>query len=325
MDNFLFSEKLGVAKTDQKLLVLQSQYKKYDPSYVCQSVREYSGHRLWMEELWEQYKSYADKGFIGDFKMHFSQRAWELYLGATFLNRGFSLEMRKFGPDFSVHDIKTNTRLAWVEATSVQKGNGVEKVPETVFGRVVSVPTEQMLLRLSGALSEKFKQYSSWLNSVVAINEPFVIAIDRSELEHVDVIPLILKVLFGIGDYTLTFKSGASHHEPNGSYWSDLASIKKRNGNPVTTNFFLDPSHTGISAVIYSNDGILNSPRQPTEMGENFIMIHNPLAKNPLPAHIFPFGTEYMMKGDLVECIRESKKFTKPDIFHFEENIVENK
>jgi len=57
--------------------------------------------------------------------------------------------------------------------------------------------------------------------------------------------------------------------------------------------FFENHEHAGISAVIYSKDTILNSPRLSQEMGENFFIVHNPHAINPLPDNFFPFGAEY--------------------------------
>jgi len=59
-------------------------------------------------------------------------------------------------------------------------------------------------------------------------------------------------------------------------------------------NFFEDETHNGISAVIYCNAHLINSPLVPTKMGENFVVVHNPLAKNPLPTGFFPFGEEWI-------------------------------
>jgi type I restriction enzyme S subunit len=60
-------------------------------------------------------------------------------------------------------------------------------------------------------------------------------------------------------------------------------------------NFFEDPQHAGISAVIYSKDVVLNHPEK---LGEDCILVHNPLAKNPLPEKIITFLKQYKVQGD---------------------------
>jgi hypothetical protein len=85
----------------------------------------------------------------------------------------------------------------------------------------------------------------------------------------------------------------------------------------VPIKFFLDPAHAGISAVIYSTDNILSSPRVPAEMGENFIIAYNPHAKNPLPQHFFPFGSEFVWKDNAAVPVRGRKEYATPDPFDY--------
>lgn len=70
-------------------------------------------------------------------------------------------------------------------------------------------------------------------------------------------------------------------------------------------SFFEDASHVGISAVIYCTDSILKSLQLPQEMGENFIIVHNPLARSSLPAGVFPFGDEYIVEEGYIKNIRK--------------------
>lgn len=314
----LFSEDLGTVNTDEELASLQMQFPGYDPGYVTQSaglprrkVKE------WMEELWEQYESYADSQFLEDFKRQFAQRSWELYLGATLLNRGFKLgQHSNAGPDFDVQNDE-GERLTWIEAIATHKGKGSDKVPEMVNRGVMDLPEEEMLLRISNALDKKFKKYGEELGKgVVKESEPYVIAVNRSPLDHVDAtLPLILKALFGIGHQALRIMVGGKRQEKPESFWSGRSKVGKRSGKDVPMLFFVDPAHSGVSAVIYSVDSILNSPRRPQEMGESFVIAHNPLAKNPLPDGFFPFGDEYKTKGEYMNKIREGKEWRKPGLF----------
>lgn len=320
----LFSENLGSIKSDEELTSLKQQFPEYDLAYICQATLfDRKKVREWMERLWKQYEPYADKQFLKDFKRQFTQRAWELYLGTTFMNRGFHLgKHRAVGPDLDIRDEASGKRLVWIEAIAVEKGEGNDRVPDVVYGGVSSVPEEQMMLRLAGALEKKFKRYCSELEKgVVKDDEPYVIAIDRSALQHVDAsAPLILKTLFGIGDLTITFELGDNGHKPKDVFWSELPKLDKISGKPVPMRFFLDATHAGISAVIYSHHDIINSPRVPKEMGENFLIAHNPYAKNPLLHNFFPFGDEFVVKENSVQRIRKKKDYNHPDAFDYLES-----
>jgi hypothetical protein len=66
--------------------------------------------------------------------------------------------------------------------------------------------------------------------------------------------------------------------------------IMRNSGTNVPTTSFLDPKYEAISAVLYSRAGVSQLPRR---MGEDFIFIHNPLAKNPVPLGFLKLGKEY--------------------------------
>lgn len=310
----LFSEKFDPVKTDIELEDLKHRLSDYDPGYLCQAASVHRAEiRVWMEELWKQYESYADSNFLTNFKHQFSQTSWELYLGTTFLSRGFKLGAhRDVGPDF---DLRNNNdhRLAWVEAIAVTKGNGNDRVPDVEYRHVQNVPEEAMLLRISHALDEKFKKYQKDLaKGIVGASEPYVIALNRSSLEHVDTdLPLIVKALFGIGHLTLRMMMGDEIQKDPESFWSGRPHISKKSGSAIPMLFFEDPMHAGISAVIYCMDNILNCPKNRDEMGENFIIIHNPLATNPIPTGLFPFGEERVAQDASLVIIREGRPWEK--------------
>ena len=318
----LFSETFSEVNSDEDLDSLAKQFPDYDRGYLCQAtygLRKKT--KDWMEELWKQYEPYADSHFLEDFKHQFAQRAWELYLGTTFINHGFVLAKHNDeGPDFDLCDTN-GKRITWVEAISVKKGAGPDKVPDTAYNRASTIPTDEMVLRLATGLDTKFKKYvQDCQKGIIKDNESYVIAIDRSEVEHLDaMLPNILKVLFGIGQLALQMRLGGKPVENPESFWTHEPFIKKQNGSSISMHFFDNPEHSGISAVIYSKDGILNSPRNP-HMGENFFIVHNPLAKNPLSHGFLPFGEEYVAEDGYVKKIKDAGKFNRPDAFEFLEN-----
>ncbi len=72
--------------------------------------------------------------------------------------------------------------------------------------------------------------------------------------------------------------------------------------------FFDNPEHSGISAVIYVETDIINSPIVPEEMGDNFTIVLNPHAKNPLPEELLTFGNRWRKEGDQIFLINAPKK-----------------
>jgi hypothetical protein len=323
-DMKLFSDNFPEITTDADFVALKKKFPAYDAGYICQgawTLRKQT--REWMEIMWTQYEPYADPHFLSDFKRQFTQRSWELYLGATLLNRGLNLGTHQdAGADFDVRN-KKNERIAWIEAIAVRPGDGTDKVPELIYNTVNSVPVDEMVLRVTNALDAKYKKYLSDLKKgLVENNEPYVIALDRSELGYVEVPPsLILKALFGVGDLTLSFPVPVQDETPMSrephSFWSRRSEVLKKSGQPVSMTFFENPDHAGISAVIYSVDHVINNPRTPEHMGENFIVVHNPQAANPLTSDVLPFGDEYRVEGDDIKKTRKRKRYEKPDPFEY--------
>lgn len=316
----LFSEKFELIENNEELDILSSHFPSYDRAYLCQATNKFRAIlRNWLEQLWVQYEPYSDSHFLQDFRHQFTQRCWEMYLGVTFLNRGFSLAPHSNeGPDFDLRN-PDNKRVCWVEAIAVKKGrnDSPDRVPNVIYDTVGTVPTEQIVLRISAGLKEKFQKYiSDKKKGIVQENDPYVIALDRSETEHVDAqLPNILKAVFGIGDQAFRLRVGGKPVKNPETFWTHLPSIKKQSGNEVSMHFFTNPEHAGISAVIYSKEHVIDSPRHPEEMGENFFIVHNPLAKNSLPLGTFPFGTEYALDGEYLKITKNARDFTMPDPF----------
>lgn len=300
----LFSENLGIASNREELDRLKKKFSHYDSSYVAIStMTTLAGFRDWLESIWVEYESYADSNFPNEFKKQFNQRAWELYLGSTLLNRGYTLGGHSnVGPDL---EIRYKDKSIWIEAIAVEKGEGQDKVPNVQYGKLMDVPEKEMLLRLTAGLRDKHQKHLRYLkDGIVSQDDPFVIAIDRSPLEHPDAqIPLILKCLFAIGHQVLFLKREQHQPRTEGSTWSAREKVSKISGSEVGMLMFRDASFEGISAVIYCAQNILNSSRDSNRMGDNFVIVHNPFAKNPLPDNFFKFGDIWKQEGDQIKKI----------------------
>ena len=73
--------------------------------------------------------------------------------------------------------------------------------------------------------------------------------------------------------------------------------IANAKGASIGTDVFLDPAFAHISALIYSYQDWVNIPKQP---GAELVVVHNPLATNPLPDGWLPVGKEYWWHNDAV-------------------------
>ena len=58
-----------------------------------------------------------------------------------------------------------------------------------------------------------------------------------------------------------------------------------------------------ISALIYSRADCAN---RPSRLGDDFICVHNPNARNPLPIGFLGRGLEYFALADKLKCLDHS-------------------
>lgn len=314
----LFHDSFSPTRSNPEIAALCKLYPHYHKGYVCigadLSCRE---TKAWLERLWKQYNPYADNQFLEDFRRQFFQRAWELYLGATFLNRGYTLGKHKdHGADFQI--IRKDEPSVWIEAIAVNKGYGINQVHDIPEGHFVDVPTDQILLRLTSGLKTKHDKYLTDLaKQRIKECEPYVIGLDRSSVGyHVDTyIPNTLKALFGVGIPAVQRKVRGASSKRSRVTWTAKFEIERQGRAVVPSIFFEDPDHAGISAVIYSKDQVVDCPRAPDEIGENLVIVHNPYAKNPLPNGFFQFGDEYRADEEFVKIVRHKKPYQRPDPF----------
>jgi hypothetical protein len=282
----------------------QGPLSKYDPLYVCLASRvDFEKERQWIESMWMEYQEakLADRNFASAFKVQCYQRTWELYLGITLhkkwgLQSGSKSKRESGGPDFkTIHNANGVTQTVWIEATVATKGDSSDRVPEMEFGKVGDLPEDKMLLRLTTRLDAKYKEYCSYVKQgIIGTNDPYIVAINRSALQYLDAqIPLILKCLFRLEHQALFIKSKKSGLKATESFWTTrdhIAKEKRSDPEEIPMDFFDDPGHSGISAIIYVETDIINSPALPEEMGDNFTIVLNPYAKNPLPEELLIFG-----------------------------------
>jgi hypothetical protein len=299
MQDSLFSIELPLVNTNEELEKIKNAYPDCDPYFIASGcIKE---RREKFNNLWNQFKSLADKYFLSQVKKEFHERTWEMYVGCVLKKYFSNVLSEDNGPDFVLNKGKIDE--IFIEAVACKKGDSADAVPDMVVAEkpeditVQDVPHDEMLLRLSSSLVYKAKKYKDFINTQ---NKPYIIAVNKGALEHLDPqIPLVLKCLFGLGYEH--FKKINEQLVYNG--WTRREFIEKSNGEKISMIFFEKDENDFVSAVIYSPGNILNSP---DNIGSDCILIHNPKAKFPIDVKTFYFLQQW--KAEYVGAGLEIKK-----------------
>jgi len=248
------------------------------------------------ENLWAKYHPYADRHFLVEIRKDFDARFWEMYLACTLLDNGYKISSADRGPDIKVnHSEKT----VWIEAIAPTAGDpsSPDSVPDNRMrpGHVVAreVPDRQIIFRYCAAIKEKYcvKYFKYVKDGIVGNDDCYVIAVNgcRVSWSRVDYEPprIVRSVLpFGWPEVTIDTTS----HKIVKRGYQYRTYLRKESGSQVDTNIFVKPEYKHISAVIFSNVDVANPTRF---MGEDFIIVRNPLALRPLPDDFPKLGREY--------------------------------
>ncbi len=289
----LFTDNFPKISTEKELDALKAQFSNYDGYYIASATTP--ERKQLFDSLYSQYAPYADSHFLPEVKLHFHQRTWEMYLACVLLKYGFKITSNDEGPDIQI--TTRNNKKVWIECVASEKGEGDDRVPVFLYGTALAqpMPEREILLRLSNSLKSKFEKCQDYLSkNTVGQDDIFVIAVNRGALDDInDKCPLILKCLFSIGD--LNWFERVEDGKAEEPYYARRAEVDKKSGEAVSMNFFEDPQHAGISAVIYSQELVLNHP---DKLGDDCILVHNPFANNPLPEDIFSFFKQYKRQSN---------------------------
>jgi hypothetical protein len=296
-----------------------------DPLYgkICDSPQVYLDNiNQRFEELWLEFKDYADRGFEQQFRDAVVSRFWEMYLGALLLKQNKKLIPKKllrqewkpipkekkknedYGPDFCIN--ANDGEKIWIEATAADKV--VEKKEEEIILKIRS----RIKAKYNGGNGEigKYKKYRA--DGLIEESEPYIIAINGSNLDSPESPypiepPKIIRAVFGVGVPYVYMGSNIFNFENRKKIET------KKKGSPVGTDIFFDKEYAGISAIIYSEISplflrgcsnpytdlkrdpygpdytdyadldVLNFCTRYTDgFGCYFLIVYNPCAKNPL-------------------------------------------
>ncbi len=254
--------------------------------------------KAFIEEMWSEYKQYADRHFLSESRKNFKQRIWEMYLTCSLIAKRFSITSDDKGPDIRISKEEVDI---WIEAVAPKAGEGNDAVTELQPQTIRDVPDDQIKLRYRSAIEEKYnKKYKKYLlDRIVKPNDCYIIAINgsaipsaRSEIE----IPRIIRSVLPFGNETL--RIDVEKNEFVDRYYQYQDKVNKVAGSSVSTDIFLNNQYDGISAVLYSCVDALNRPQK---FGDDFVLLHNPLAKNKLERGFIKLGREYWVEKRILE------------------------
>ena len=266
---------------------------------VIRDEPRFSQDKEFIEEMWSQYQPYADRHFLSESRKNFKQRIWEIYLTCSLIAKGFSITSDDKGPDIRISKEEVDI---WIEAVAPKAGKGNDVVTKLQDRTTRRVPDDQIKLRYRSAIEEKYNnKYQKYLlNKIVKPNDCYIIAINGSAIPSArreSEIPRIIRSVLPFGNESLIIN--VEKHEVVDRLYQHQDQVKKVAGSSVSTNIFLNNQYDGISAVLYS---CVDVPIRPQEFGDDFVLLHNPLAKNKLERGLIKLGREYWVENSILEC-----------------------
>jgi hypothetical protein len=255
-------------------------------------------HRAMLDDQWYAARDFLDRNFKTAFARETAQRFWELRLVNAMLAQGFELEpAAENRPDIATR-LRDGRRL-WIEATAPTLGaaNNPDQPPPLVEGRMVPVPVERILLRLSQGIWDKTRRLRRYRADGIVLNgDCTVIALSSGAqwpyIEAPDH-PRILSVLFPIGDQRLIIDRATDEVVRVEHSYRDA--VVRANGELIAMTVFDTPSSADISGLIYDFSRVQGVRQQ--DFGR-FFTIDNPFAAEPLPHDYLALGHAYRVDAD---------------------------
>ena len=298
----------------ESFFAVQGRHERYGN---LRSNPDYQEIRHFIEEMWEEYLPYADSDFLAKARNDdFQARYWEMYVGCSLLRQDMQIEPREKrkerrispdkGPDFRI----LAPHPFWLEATTAGPGFGEDAVPEAEFGVVRDVSDREGTLRLLHAIREKAKQRLYFLEKgLIDRADCYVVAVNIGKIPHMSDFepPRLVRAVFGFGFPEVSMNVGSSTL----SDWrcQRQAQVYKKSSAPVSRRIFLDPEQSddpnyvgyeGLSAVFLSEMEPFNScepwfDHNKYMIGDDYCIVHNLQATNPLPHGFLKCGREYWL------------------------------
>ncbi|HAT1771516.1 hypothetical protein ACTOV9_00690 [Legionella pneumophila] len=281
----------------------------------------------------EEYHQYLDADFLKEFQLHFFSRIWELTLISYIsqqLGKNDGLIKNKVKnkryPDFC---FKIDNQKFYLEAHAPSSGLSIELNAsfEDIAGKARNVPIASYKERLCSSIREKGdilyygKDGKSAYKDQIGVDSGFVIAVSMAKIPffnqpidyYVD-----LSCILGLSPRKIPILRDKDGNHFIGSIYHDkeLSFQKSGTASPITTNYFSDDTYGHISAILISHSSWsffpdadqYGIPLHWEKCRNDYILVHNPFAKIPLPSEYLSVYREITSREVL--SLQQSNKFS---------------
>jgi type I restriction enzyme S subunit len=241
--------------------------------------------------LWQKYLALGlpNAHFVSEFtsgkKEIGLQRAWEMMLARHLDAQGHHLTTADKGPDFR---FEHQGLTVWVEAVSPLPmnvpGHWLEHPKPDEF-KVGDVPHTEVLLRWTAAIKAKWEKLEKYREKkIVGDKDAYVIAVNGCQLgafalnHGVSRYPYAVEAVYALGPVAIPIDKVTGRI--GNAYVTERASIATAKGAPVATSLFIDPTYSGISAIIACSMDRSTEPSLPVDV------VHNHFAGVKVPHRI---------------------------------------
>jgi hypothetical protein len=191
-------------------------------------------------------------------------------------------------------------RVLWIEAIAPTGGN--ESNPDRVVYQqrkpgqppvAYSVPTDQVTMRVSGALRDKAAKIKSYRErGVIAPGHQAIVAINVRDIPHgfYDAERYAFGATYGVGPQYVVLDRTSG--EPVGSGFQHRPQFLRQSGAPVDLAPFLHATFAHVAGALVSAADAANYP---TPLGLDFMLLPNPNARPAYTTGQLPVGREWLL------------------------------
>lgn len=280
-----------------------------DSTYIhvrdCESCEK---DRAYLDAAWQVFRPHADVNFAKEFRRPkcFQSRAWELRLAWTLRDVGLSFSGPKPGPDFA---IQARNHTIFIEAIAPDATESLIANYEAARGSAACISDDEIILRYTAAISEKLRKLREYRRSgAVGHQDPYVIAISGANIPQSSIearpFPRVLMPLFAIGEAYFGVPVDGSGKTTHGIHRQGERTTL--NGSAVSCHIFLADGDRELSAVIFAAWDIKNRPEMyERPPGNDFTVVHNPYAENPIETGMIPRGREWAVRDGNLQLLKD--------------------
>ncbi len=185
----------------------------------------------------------------------------------------------------------------------------MDKVQEPEFGKATWVPRDKITIRFTSAILDKFKKYKTYIEKgIVNSSDVCLIAINSNKIPHARFgsdLPYHVRALFPFGPLAVSINPETG--EVVNQFYQYESKLTKTAGSEIAKDFFINEEFCQISAVMNSTLDVASCALGSVAWGDEFDLVHNPLAINPLSLKEFSWCKQRVYENEMLNVIERSK------------------